>query len=89
MLAQGRVGRLRLPAHVRVSGYPVPLAPDLAQGGELILVKRRNQRAGPRRTRMVLTVARRALPASVLPRLSRSRPPAMSRTAATGSALVR
>jgi len=37
---------------------------------------------------MVLTVARRALPASVLPRLSRARPPAMSRTAATGSALA-
>lgn len=30
------------------------------------LVKRRNQRVGPRRTRIVLTVARRALPASAL-----------------------
>lgn len=88
VLAQGRVGRQHLPPHLRVSGYPVLLPPDLAQGGELTLVKRRNQRVGPRRTRMVLTVGRRALPASVLPRLSRSRPPAMSRTAATGSALA-
>ena len=70
VLAQKRVGRQRLPTHLRVSGYPVPLATDLAQGGELTLVKRRNQRAGPRRTRMILTVARRALPATVLPRLS-------------------
>ena len=37
---------------------------------------------------MVLTVARRTLPASVLPRLSRSRPPAMSRAAATRFALT-
>jgi hypothetical protein len=57
------------PPHLPVTGHPVPLAPDLAQGGELTLVQRRNQRVGPRRTRMVLTVARRTLPASVLPRL--------------------
>ena len=88
VLAQGRVDRQRLPPHVRVSGDPVPLASDLAQGGELPLVKRRNQRVGPRRTRMVLTVAQRALPASVLPRLSRSWPPAMSRAAATRFALA-
>ena len=63
-------------------------APDLAQGGELTLVKRRNQRVGPRRTNVVLTAARRTLPVSVLPRLSRSRPPAMSRAAATRFALA-
>ena len=47
VLAQRRVDRQRLPPHLRVSGYPVPLVPDLAQGGELALVKRRNQRVGP------------------------------------------
>jgi hypothetical protein len=45
----------------------------------------RHPPAQPGRASMVLTVARRALPASVLPRLSRSRPPAMSRAAATRS----
>ena len=88
VLAQGRVGRQRLPPHLPASGRPVPLAPDLAQGGELTLVKRRNQRVRPRRTNMVLTVARRTLPASVLPRLSRSRRLAMSRAAAARSALA-
>src|SRR5208283_2199201 len=88
VLTQGRVDRQRLPPHLRVSGHPVPLVPDLAQGGELTLVKRRNQRVRPRRTKMVLTAARRTLPASVLPRLSRSRPPAMSRAAAIRFALA-
>ena len=88
VLAQRRVGRQRLPPHVPVSGHPVPPAPDLAQGGDPILVKRRDQRVGPGRTNMVLTVARRALPASVLPGLSRSRRPAMSRAAATRFALA-
>ena len=88
VLAQRRVDRQRLPPHLRVSGHPAPLTPDLTQGGELTLVKRRNQRVGPRRTRMVLTVTRRTLPASVLPRLSRSRPPAISRAAATRFALA-
>jgi hypothetical protein len=37
---------------------------------------------------MVLPVARRALPAGVLPGLSRSRPPAVSRAAATRFALT-
>lgn len=48
---------------------------ELAQGGELTLVKRRNQHVGLRRDTMVLTIARRTLPASALPPLSCSRPP--------------
>jgi hypothetical protein len=71
-----------LPPHLRVSGHPVPRAPDLAQGGELTLIKRRDQRVGPRRANMVLTAARRAVPASALPR---SRRPAMSPAAAARS----
>jgi hypothetical protein len=47
-----------------------------------------DQRVGPRPTRTVLTVARRTLLVSVLPRLSRSRLPAMSRAAATRFALA-
>ncbi len=67
---------------------PGPTRAHLAQGGELTLVKRRNKRVGPRRTDMVLTVARRTLSASVPPCLSRSRRPAMSRAAAARFALA-
>jgi hypothetical protein len=61
---------------------------ELAQGGELTLVKRRNQHVGLRCANMVLIIARRTLPASALPPLSRSRLPAMSRAAATRFALA-
>ena len=60
VLAEGRVDRQRFPPRSRLIGYPVPLAPDLPQDGQLARVERGNYRVRPRRARVVL-------PAGVLP----------------------
>ena len=66
------------------AGYPGALRPAVRDPWSSAVISA----SGRGRANMVLTAARRALPASVLPGLSRSRAPAMSRAAATRSALA-